>query len=90
MRLDTGRIFKRPVLCGSCNEDYLFTLRAIAQSSQLTCPACGHLICMDDAAHEPLVREVKNSLRDIDSASAAPAFDYCNPCINEGRERDAF
>ena len=32
MGLDAGRVLKRPVLCPHCNEEYLFTLRAIADN----------------------------------------------------------
>jgi hypothetical protein len=45
MGLDTGAVFKRPVLCPHCNEDYLFTLRAIAYSQELRCHGCGAIDC---------------------------------------------
>jgi hypothetical protein len=41
MGLDTGTVFKRSVLCPHCNEDYLFTLRAIADNPELKCRGCG-------------------------------------------------
>ena len=80
MGLDTGSIFKWPVLCGSCHEDYLFTLRAIAESSQLKCLSCSNIIAIDSADYEPPLSEVRNRLLEIDSASLVPAFDRCNPC----------
>jgi hypothetical protein len=35
MGLDTGAVLKRSVLCPHCNEDYLFTLRAIADNREM-------------------------------------------------------
>jgi hypothetical protein len=75
MGLDTGSIFKQPVLCAHCNEHYLFTLRMIADGSDLKCPCCGNAICIGNIEYEPLLREVRNRLHEIDCASAAPAFD---------------
>ena len=37
MGLDTGKVFKRSVFCPPCKEDYLFTLRAIADNPELQC-----------------------------------------------------
>jgi predicted RNA-binding Zn-ribbon protein involved in translation (DUF1610 family) len=62
-----GRIFKRPVRCGSCKEDYLL----IADSSKPQCPSCGNTICLTNRDYEPLLRDVKPALRQIDSASLA-------------------
>jgi hypothetical protein len=75
MHLDTGRIFKRPVLCAHCNEHYLFTLRAIAESRELNCPACRTPICLADSDYELLLRDVRNRLHEIDCASLIHAFD---------------
>jgi hypothetical protein len=68
MCLDTGAIFKRPVLCSHCNEDYLFTLRAIANNPVLTCHGCGGSIFLRDCVYEPLLRDVRNILEAIDSS----------------------
>jgi Fe2+ or Zn2+ uptake regulation protein len=75
MGLDTGSIFKRPVLCEHCNEHYLFTLRTIAHGSDLKCPSCGNAICIDNSEYEGLLRDVRNALHEIDCASLAPAVD---------------
>ena len=74
MGLDTGSIFKRPVLCAHCNEHYLFTLRAIAASSELKCPCCGNTIYIGNSNYEALLRDVRHTLHEIDCASFAPAF----------------
>jgi hypothetical protein len=67
MCLDTGRVFKRPVLCPQCNEDYLFTLRAIAENPTLRCHGCGGGISLHDSVYELLLRDVRNTLETIDS-----------------------
>jgi len=67
MCLDTGAIFKRPVVCSHCNEDYLFTLRAIASNPVLRCHGCGRSIFLRDCVYEPLLRDVRNILEEIDS-----------------------
>ena len=66
MCLDTGTIFKRPVLCSHCDEDYLFTLRAIANNPVLRCHGCGGSISLRDPVYEPLLRDVRNTLQSID------------------------
>jgi hypothetical protein len=38
MYVDAGQVLKRAVLCRQCNEEYLFTLRAIAEQAALRCP----------------------------------------------------
>jgi hypothetical protein len=67
MSLDTGAIFKWPVLCSHCNEDYLFTLRAIASNPVLRCHGCGSSIFLRDCVYEPLLCDVTNILKEIDS-----------------------
>jgi DNA-directed RNA polymerase subunit RPC12/RpoP len=67
MCVDAGQVLKRAVLCRRCNEDYLFTLRAIAEQAELRCPACGHSIAIRDHAYEPLVSHVRNVLTAMDS-----------------------
>jgi hypothetical protein len=67
MCLDAGQVLKRAVLCRHCNEDYLFTLRAIAEQFELSCPSCGNGIAIRDDAYEPLVSEVRNLLIAMDS-----------------------
>ena len=77
MGLDTGTVFKRSALCPHCNEEYLFTLRAIADNPELTCYGCGGSIHLRDSVYEPLVSDVRNSLAAIDSAP--PAFISSRP-----------
>jgi len=69
MYLDAGQVLKRAVLCPHCNEDYLFTLRVIAENSELKCPSCGNSICIRDSAYETLVSAVRNTLQAMDSTS---------------------
>src|ERR1700730_12714583 len=38
MLLDAGQVLKRPVVCRHCQDERLFTLRAIAENPQLRCP----------------------------------------------------
>jgi hypothetical protein len=68
MGLDAGTVLKRSVLCTHCNEDYYFTLRAIANNPELKC----HRIPLSDSIYEPLLSDVRNILEAIDSA--APSF----------------
>jgi transcription elongation factor Elf1 len=75
MGLDTGSIFKQAITCAHCNEDSLFTLRAIAKGAELKCPSCGEAICIGDSNYEPLLRDVRNALNEIDRASLGPAVD---------------
>jgi hypothetical protein len=77
MGLDAGRVLKRPVLCPHCNEEYLFTLRAIADNPELRCYGCGGTICLRDSIFEQLVSDVRNSLEAI--AAAPPSFISARP-----------
>jgi hypothetical protein len=80
MGLDAGRVLKRSVLCLHCNEDYLFTLRAIADNPELKCYGCGGRIRLRDSIYEPLVSEVRNAIEAIDSAAqSAPSFISARP-----------
>jgi len=74
MGLDTGAVFKRPVLCPHCNEDYLFTLRAIAYNQELRCHGCGGSIRLFDHVYELLLSDVRNTLDAIDCAQRLPSF----------------
>jgi DNA-directed RNA polymerase subunit RPC12/RpoP len=67
MYVDPGQVLKRAVLCRHCNEDYLFTLRAIVEQAALRCPPCGNRIAIRDHAYEPLVSDVRNLLIAMDS-----------------------
>jgi hypothetical protein len=77
MGLDAGAVFKRSVLCPHCNEDYLFTLRVIADNPELRCHGCGGTIRLGDSAHETLLSDVRNTLKAIDSAP--PSFMSARP-----------
>jgi hypothetical protein len=68
MGLDTGRIFKKSVFCPHCKEDYLFTLRAIAENPEIKCHGCRGSIRLCDPAYEALLSDVRNTLHKIDSA----------------------
>src|SRR5215469_524309 len=74
MGLDTGTVFKRSVLCPHCNEDYLFTLRAIADNPELKCLGCGGSIRLGDSMYKPLLSEVRNTLEAVDTAQLTPTF----------------
>lgn len=65
MRLDTGAIFKRSIFCLACKQEYLFTLRAIANNVELKCFGCGNTIDMRNRAYESLLREVNETLDSI-------------------------
>jgi uncharacterized protein (DUF983 family) len=66
MALDTGKVFKRPVFCPHCYEDYLFALRAIAENTRLKCPSCGGAIDIANPGYDALVRDVKNILERLE------------------------
>ena len=72
MGLDAGAVLKRSVLCPHCNEDYLFTLRAIADNPELRCHSCSGSIRLSARVYEPLLSDVRNALDEIDSA--LPSF----------------
>jgi hypothetical protein len=74
MGLDSGRVLKRSVLCPHCNEDYLFTLRAIADNPELRCHGCAGGIRLSDRIYESLVTDVRSILDAIDSAQSEPSF----------------
>jgi DNA-directed RNA polymerase subunit RPC12/RpoP len=82
MCLDAGKVLKRSVLCSRCKEDYLFTLRSIAEDSQLRCPGCGAAIGIGEPLHEPLVNEVKNLVEAIDCAPPSFIVPHPNRSIN--------
>lgn len=67
MGLDAGQVLKRAVLCRHCYEDYLFTLRAIAEQPELKCPSCRNTIDLRGEAYQPLVSDVRNLLTAMDS-----------------------
>jgi hypothetical protein len=71
MGIDAGSVLKRSVRCYHCNEDYLFTLRAIGDNPELQCYGCGGSIRLRDSVYEPLVSDVRTSLEAIDSAPAS-------------------
>src|SRR5215471_3337009 len=74
MGLDAGRVIKRSVFCLHCNEDYLFTLRAIADNPELKCYGCGGSIRLRDSVYQPLLSEVRNTLGAVDTAQLTPTF----------------
>jgi len=68
MSLDAGQVLKRAVFCPHCNEDTLFSLRAIADDAELRCPHCRNTIDIRDHTYELLVRDVRHTLAAIDAA----------------------
>ena len=70
MCLDAGAAFKRYVLCPHCKEDYLFTLRGIANNPELRCHGCGESIRLFDRVYERLLSDVRNTLNEIDSVQS--------------------
>ena len=82
MGLDAGAVLKRSVLCPHCNEDYLFTLRAIADNPELRCHGCGGTIRLSNRVFEPLLRDVRNTLDEIDySAPLSFIAAYYRPAV---------
>ena len=81
MGLDAGRVLKRSVLCPHCNEDYLFTLRAIADNPELRCYGCGGSIRLCDRVYEPLLRDVENALEEIDTAPPSFISAHYRPAV---------
>jgi len=71
MCLDAGAVFKRYVLCPHCREDYLFTLRGIANNPELRCHGCGGSIRLCDRVYERLLSDARNILNEIDSAQSS-------------------
>lgn len=62
----TSEIFKHSVACSSCRDDYLFTLKAIADLPQLKCPGCGNPINLSDHGYRALVNEIRDTIRSIE------------------------
>jgi transcription elongation factor Elf1 len=81
MGLDAGRVLKRSVRCPHCNEDYLFTLRAIADNLELRCHGCGGSIRLSDRVYEPLLSDVRNALDEIDSAPPSFVSAHYRPAV---------
>jgi DNA-directed RNA polymerase subunit RPC12/RpoP len=74
MPLDAGKVLKRAVWCSHCNEDFLFTLRAIAEKSELQCPGCGSTTYIRARRYAPLVSDVRQTLQAIDCIQLEPPF----------------
>jgi hypothetical protein len=81
MSLDAGRVLKRSVLCPHCNEDYLFTLRAIADNPELKYPGCGGSIRLSDHVYERVRSDVANALAEIDSAPPSFVSAHYRPAV---------
>ena len=81
MGLDAGRVLTRSVLCPHCNEDYIFTLRDIADNPELRCHGCGGSIRLSDRAYEPLLSDVRNTLDEIDSAPPSFVSAHYRPVV---------
>ncbi len=81
MGLGAGRVLKQSVLCPRCNEDYLFTLRAIADNPELRCHGCGGSI----RVYEPILSDVRNTLDEIDSSPPSFISENYRPAEAGGR-----
>lgn len=65
MGIATIQVFKRPVVCSSCGEAYLFTLKMIAESNELCCHGCKSSIDLRTSAYSSLVDEVRECARKL-------------------------
>ncbi len=74
MGLDAGKVLKRSVWCRHCKADFLFTLRDIADNSELPCHGCGGRIFMHDSRHQMLVNDVRDTLHNSDACQSAASF----------------
>ncbi len=74
MGLDAGKVLKRSVFCRRCKADFLFTLRDIAEHSELRCHGCGSRIFMRDSFYQMLVNDVRDALKNIDACQSAASF----------------
>jgi hypothetical protein len=81
MGLDAGRVLKRSVRCLHCSEDYLFTLRAIADNPELRCHGCGGSIRLSDPTYEQLLSDVGNALNEIDSGPLSFVSAHHRPAV---------
>jgi hypothetical protein len=81
MSLGAGRVLKRSILCPHCNEDYLFTLRAIADNPELRCHGCAGSIRLSDRIYKPLVSDVGNALDEIDSVPPSFISAHYRPAV---------
>jgi len=76
-----GRRQSAEAVCPHCNEDYLFTLRAIADNPELRCYGCGGSIRLCDRVYEPLLRDVENALEEIDTAPPSFISAHYRPAV---------
>ena len=67
--VDTGAVFKYPVHCFGCDQDFYFPLRKIAEAKILPCPLCGSDINLSDEAYGLVVTSVKETIALIDQSS---------------------
>jgi hypothetical protein len=65
MSVDTGSVFKRPLRCLRCDEDFYFTLRSIAETQKLACPHCATGMDLNDDAYRPVVADVRAIIKAI-------------------------
>jgi hypothetical protein len=62
MNVNTIDVIKRPVHCFGCGENGYFTLRAIAEKQELSCPQCHATINLSNDAYSVLVEDVQGAL----------------------------
>jgi transposase-like protein len=70
-RVDTGAVFKHPVHCFRCDEDFYFPLRKIVAGQKLRCPQCGSDINLGDGAYASLITWAKETIAVIDQIDAS-------------------
>jgi hypothetical protein len=62
MRINTIDVIKRPVHCFGCSGEYYFTLRAIIERQELSCPHCHGTINLFDDVYRILVGDVQDAV----------------------------
>lgn len=75
LSVDTSSVFKRPLHCSMCDDDFYFTLRSIAEGQEFVCPHCGSGIDLNVAAYRPLVDEVRATIAEISEPHTGSGFD---------------
>ncbi len=58
----TRNVVKHTVFCFSCQQEYLFTLRSIAEEDELRCFGCGNMINTRERRYSSLRDDVTKIL----------------------------
>ena len=62
----TRNVVKHTVFCFSCQQEYLFTLRSIAEEDKLRCFGCGNMINTREGRYSSLREDVTKILDSLD------------------------